>query len=358
MAGGGQGQERPDAPGGYRFIACYILYPGDCPLGMAKLTNAALIVLASAMLMSVAFIDGRPAVFTDTAFYYSQGEALAGMMGLDPRPDPASAGDPGSSVIANDRLPAPTELDAYVGARSPFYGLLLFSATRAGSLWFLAALQSLAAALTLFIATRAMAPERPRAAYAASILLLTLASPLPFLTTFAMPEVFGGLAIASAIVLIAVPERLGWRSRSWLWLMVAYGSTCHGAYPPVMAAVLLAAAIMLWRTKAGAGAIAARLAGVGVALALAIAAGWTWTAVHTGVTGHRQHSPPFLPARVLAVLADGPGRTFLAQALRRSEPVLSFAASRTTISPTPKASCGAMIRGLGYSPRPMRGPGW
>ena len=288
---------------------------------MSWLRNAALIALATAMLMGVAVIDRHPSAFTDTAFYYSQGEAAAHALGLAPRI--VGAGDP-TSVVDNDRAAAPTELDAYIGARSPFYGLLLYGATRVGGLWLVVALQALAAAVVLFIATSASLPRRPAATYAAAIAALGLGASLPFLTAFAMPDVFAGLAALSAITLLAFLDRLSGPARITLWLTLTYALTCHGAYPPVVAVILALGLFGLWRQGVSAPQIVWRGAVVASALAVALLAGWTAGAAHSRATGHDQRQPPFLTARVLA---DGPGRLYLRQVCAaRPPPTLALCA--------------------------------
>lgn len=279
---------------------------------MAWLRNATLILLAAAALMGAAAIDRRPSVFTDTIFYYAQGEALAALTGLDRSRDPAGVADP-SSVVENDRRPAPSELDTYIGARSPAYGLLLFGAVRIGTLWLLVAIQSLIAAVVLFIVSRALAPARPGIAFVASTAVAAVGTALPFLTAFAMPDLFAGLAALSAIALLALDERLGLASKGTLWVVLAFALTCHDAFAPVVLAILAAGAGLAWR-RSGPRAAVGRAAPVTAALLVAALAGWAWTAGHAAVTGHLQHKPPFLTARVLA---DGPGRAYLRDACAR-----------------------------------------
>lgn len=278
---------------------------------MAWLRNATLILLATAALMGVALADRRPSVFTDTIFYYAQGEAAAAALGLGRTRDPAGVADP-SSVVENDRRPAPTELDTYVGARSAVYGLALFEAIRAGGLWLAAALQSFVAALVLFIAMRAFAPARTGVAYAGAVGVLAAGSSLPFLTAFAMPDLFGGLGALAAITLMAA-ERPGPASTAVLWAILAFSVCCHDAFPPMVLAVLAAGAVLAWR-RLGPGVAVRRALPVAAALALAPMAGWAWSAGHAAVSGHVQHRPPFLAARVLA---DGPGRSYLRTACAR-----------------------------------------
>src|SRR5262249_18055695 len=89
-----------------------------------------------------------------------------------------------------------------MGARSASYGLFMHGFDRIGTLWLLAAVQSALAAWTLFLLWRSAARKAPRWSFLAVAGGLALGTSLPFFTSFAMPDLFGGVVAASAITLM------------------------------------------------------------------------------------------------------------------------------------------------------------
>jgi hypothetical protein len=256
------------------------------------------IFLGAGVLMTPSFLVGHPNVFPDTSAYHLIGQWLAEQAGLSV--------DHGFGLIRHRR-----DLGMFftmAGARSPYYGLLLFFTTIEGSAWAMIALQALAAsalvALTLRVALRRLRLVQ----FAATIVFLTLASTLPFFVSFVMPDVFLGLGALAAILLLFFFDRLAAWERVALGLFTAVILTFHATNPPailtlaaVAGAALLVKALPAKPTRAGLGVIA-----VGVVVSVAAAAVY---APVVEALSHRELSrPPFLSARLLA---DGPGRMYL-----------------------------------------------
>jgi hypothetical protein len=119
-----------------------------CP---PTLRRGLMVALGALMLMWSAFLNGRPAVFFDTAFYYSQAQYMAEALHLVPE-DPA-LGDDLTSLP--DEPGAPNVSATLDGARSPIYGLFVFGLVKIGTLWLAAAGQAAIVAYVMYVlATR------------------------------------------------------------------------------------------------------------------------------------------------------------------------------------------------------------
>ncbi|NEX93787.1 hypothetical protein [Caulobacter sp. 17J65-9] len=278
-----------------------------------RLLIAAQIAAAAALLLWPALIAGRPAVFDDTDGYYWLGESLseAGMQSLlrlfgDHRP-----------IIAQGSLFAPDGMQylSYMGARSPTYGVLLFLSQRLGSLWFTVYLQALAAAWMIRALLYAAVPSAGSKAFFGLIGALSAATALPFYAGFAMPDLFAGVAALALTLLLAFPDRLPRVSHVAVWGLLALSLTFHRSILLVSLALLAAAfAALAWRHGVRLG--VRRCAVPAGAAAAALAALMVYPAVIRALPGPAELSnPPFLMARVLA---DGPGRVYLAKACAQS----------------------------------------
>jgi hypothetical protein len=271
--------------------------------------ETAAVLAGAALLIGVVVADGRPAVFADTNIYVWMGQmqlrplryALAPVLG-----GPASAAqDPD----VDDEDPADMRLrHTEMGARSAWFGLLLFVTAELGNLWVYAGLQSLAASYVVRRLWRA-ALGGGVLEHLAVMALLAAGTTLPFFAGFAMPDLWAGLGLAAAASVLFLPETLGWASKAMLFILVLAGLTFHQsnalvAAPAVAIATLAARALwrVPWRRMApGLGLFIAALA-----IAIALQAGYA--AAVRAASGDTLRSPPFLDARILA---DGPGRAYL-----------------------------------------------
>ncbi|MEL6062495.1 MULTISPECIES: hypothetical protein [unclassified Methylobacterium] len=266
------------------------------------------ILLAAAVLFAVAAANGRPSVFTDTAWYYSQGEYLATRLGLalpdldeNRRTDPTSV-LPGSQAM-RDKTPA-----TIAGGRSPFYGLVLVLAVRFGTLWLLAGAQAFLAAWSICVLIRRVSPEATPVFYQGVVLALGLGTSLPFFTAFAMPDLYAGLLII-AVTILASPARPPASERFLLWLLLVASLTFHAANVALAAALSGMALAILAVSGAPLRVIANRAGWLTLAILVALSMNWVFGVIYRADTGVAQRTPPFLMARLLA---DGPGRDYLA----------------------------------------------
>jgi hypothetical protein len=267
------------------------------------------------MLMAVVVASGRPTVFTDTDDYYAQGRGAA--RALKP--------------IVSQILHIPRDLDeedadlraeadedhTSMAARSPYYGILLYSAFEIGTLWLLAALQSLVAAWTVHTLIRGVMPQmRPRV-YLSVMGGLSLLSTLPFFAGFGMPDVFAPLgALATAALTISWP-RYRRLELAGLIAVITASLWFHTSHIVLEIALIGISVGILWWFRTGARAIALRAGVLGLIVVSAFASDIAYHAVVKMRTGEDLHRPPFLSARVLA---DGPGRVYLREACAKASP--------------------------------------
>src|SRR6185312_333648 len=162
---------------------------------MRRIPPLLALLAATLLLMSVAFADGRPTVFYDSHSYDVMGRDLIETV----RDWPASnhnkyeaALKRGESVEQAHKsmgawpVPSDRMVDPQVeGARSPFYGALLHGTYVFGTIWLLAALQSLLAAWVCYLLWRTLAPKAPSWSYLAVMAAAAAGTSVSFYTTFA-----------------------------------------------------------------------------------------------------------------------------------------------------------------------------
>src|ERR1700759_5383513 len=130
---------------------------------MRRILSVLPVLAGLLMLMTVVAINGRPSVFTDTDDYFIEGRTFAYTIAYalhikhpDPPPtDPDDIAD--AQQAAADLHMSHTE----IGARSPYYGLLLYSTQRVGTIWLTALVQAAIGAWLVFMLWRAAAPGAP-----------------------------------------------------------------------------------------------------------------------------------------------------------------------------------------------------
>ena len=271
-----------------------------------------------AMLMAVVAINGRPSVFTDTDDYFVEGRTFAYTIGYalhikTPPPPPTDPDDiADAKQAAADLRMSHTE----IGARSPYYGLLLYATQRYGTIWLTTLIQASIGAWLVFMLWRAALPGAPGWSAYAMQAAIAFGSTLPFFASFVMPDVFAGYTAASAILLLVYWDRLKRAERWALGLLLGLSMTFHTSHVLDTAAVMVAAGGLLRLFKAKGRQAGMALATVALALVGAVAASAIYKeAVHIK-TGDELRRPPFLAMRVLA---DGPGRRYLRWACSHGE---------------------------------------
>ncbi len=274
--------------------------------------------LGAAIIMLFVASIGRPNVFTDTRDYMIHGARFYQAL---------------RRTFLNQRPPAPTTPEqerawrkqqrqlhfdhSNMGARSPYYGIFLYTLAHRGTLWLLAAVQSFICAWMVYLLWRSMTSAAPGWTYYALMAALSMGTSLPWVASFAMPDVFAGVLIAAAALLAFYRSELArWEAIGVFALMTA-SLAFHGSHPP-LALALIVVAVVLGRMLRAEPAVLKRSAGIMLAgIGLAMAAGWIYGEAVYWKTGDELRRPPFIAARVLA---DGPGRAYLRHACAKASP--------------------------------------
>jgi putative flippase GtrA len=277
---------------------------------MRRLLSFLPVLAGTLMLVGVVLINGRPSVFTDTDDYFVEGRTFAYTIAYalhlkEPAPPPTTPEDiADAKQTAEDLHMSHTE----VGARSPYYGLLLYASQRIGTIWLTTAIQAVFGAWLVFMMWRLATPGAPRwTAYAAQA-AVAFGSSLPFFAAFTMPDVFSGYATVSATLLLVFWERLNrWERGALAGLLVA-AMTFHTSHLLDVVGVTVLAGLVFRFFRARTFAVLAPVALVIVSIVAAAGAGAIYKEAVKLKTGDEMRRPPFLAMRVIA---DGPGRKFL-----------------------------------------------
>jgi hypothetical protein len=281
-------------------------------MAMRVAQNCLLILLGAALLLAPAIVWGRPFVFFDTPAYWGWGrdivEALA-----QPWPHPGQAWISGRSlhgweIGAHGASPADLRFTlTLLPARSAFYAVPVYLLASVGGLWLIAALQALVVAWVLLVAVRALIPGVARWwTYLGAVAALSTLSALGLEAGYIMPDVFGGLAILAAALLLAKPDAIGLFGRIGLGGVAVYAALAHTANGLDLAAALICGLVLFGGD--GVSKAVARVGPVAAVLGLSLMIAIAGQAALTAAFGRAPAAAPFLASRVLA---DGVGQAYL-----------------------------------------------
>lgn len=293
---------------------------------MRRIPPLLTLLAATLLLMSVAFADGRPAVFYDSHSYDVMGRDLIETIGAWPASNqnkydaairkgatPAQArASIGAPPVPSDRLVDPQ----VEGARSPFYGLLLHGTYLLGTIWLLAAFQSFLAAWVCYLLWRTLAPKAPAWSYLAVMAAVAAGTGVSFYTTFAMPDIFAGIGGAAVVLILAQSDRLKKLEIFGLWAVVAYSMAIHKSHWGTGLTVALGGGFLLWVLGLSTRSAVRRVMVIVSAAAVASMALAAFSQVYENRAGNKLGHPPFITARLLV---DGPGRAYLHQACAQAD---------------------------------------
>jgi hypothetical protein len=282
---------------------------GAWPLQAAH--RCLLILLAAGILLAPALLWGRPFVFYDTPAYWGWGRDIVEAL-RHPWPHAGQAWILGRSLhgweigahgaTAGDLRFTLTLLPA----RSAFYAVPVYLLTSVGGLWLIAAAQAVAVAWVLHVAVRGLVPEATNWAYLGAVVALTALSALGFEAGDIMPDIFGGLAILAAALLMAKPDAIGPWGRAALGGLALYAVLAHTANGLDLAAALILG-LMIYSGE-GLSKAAVRVWPLAAVLGLSLVITTAGQAVLTAAFGRAPVAAPFLASRVLA---DGAGQAYL-----------------------------------------------
>lgn len=275
-------------------------------------------VFATLIILAPAAINRSPFIFYDTTHYLELGQSIFAaahipLDGFSPQGaasiavplDPATAtSDPAKSVA---KTPDKNMSLSYVGGRSPYYSLVLTLVISLGGLWLVAILQALIGAWLCRTVVWSL-PDPSFGAYLGLVTVLTCGSSLPYFAAFTMPDIFAAYALV-AMCLLAVKSGRNLVTLSALWAVAAFGILAHATILPlgIIACVGIVVVLRSLRWSLGQAVWRARwpLSAVVIgALGMPVFAWTTQLVLHDS-----PRSPPYLMARILA---DGPGRLYMA----------------------------------------------
>lgn len=255
-----------------------------------------MVALVGPLLLWPTLLNHHPYLFWDSYGYFTQGRdywlVARAFLGLAPVPPEAADG----WIGAAGRLLA---LDPAI--RSISYSLLFWPIAALGTFWLTVAVNAALAAYTVDLALEhlfGLGPGRRLAVLAA----LAALSPLPWLASYVMPDLLGGLMILAMAVLGLAWERLAGGQRVALLVLVLLGASFHAANLPLGIALALTGALLAaGRRLAVGGRLILPILG---AVALLLGLGW----LAFGRPDLAPRSPPFLLARQVE---DGPTIPYL-----------------------------------------------
>ena len=271
----------------------------------------AAVIAGALLILAVVAINGHPSVFTDTDDYYALGKELATAVGLGPPPLDLSDFDVKQAAI-----------DAHMGytqmaSRSAIYSVFLYAIESAGTLWLVTLVQALAVSWLVMITWRVALPRVRRRTAVVMIGILALVSPLPFFAGFAMPDIFAGVALLAAALLLIYPNQLSRREYLAISATLTFALAVHTSHVLFMVPLIAAGGLALAWLGIDRRSAARRLGGVGLAVIVALAANSVYGVAIRLRTGDQLRNQPFLTSRLLA---DGPGRAYLRHACADGQP--------------------------------------
>jgi hypothetical protein len=277
------------------------------------------LAMAAAMLLLPAILWGRPFVFYDTPNYWGWGrdiwEALQHAWPRSGQPWPAERSLYGWELGAHGASPAELRFNlTLITARSAFYATPFYLLTRLGGLWLVAVLQAGLTAWVVKVAVRAILPDSAGLTYIGIVAVLAVASSLGFEAAYGMPDLYGGLAVLAAPILISYWPRLGPVARLGLLAVVVYAVLAHAENGLNVAAAVVIGALLHRRIDKSWTSALRRAAPTALALAISLILAATGAMVLRTAFGQPVRMAPFPASRVLA---DGVAQRYLHEACPR-----------------------------------------
>ncbi len=271
---------------------------------------SAVSVLGAVLLLAALSVpmlwNRQPVLYSDSIGYFHSGYAVAREAGavIQNLTLRAGAGSAASSPPTASAL-AYQERDGISTARSVYYGILYALSIGFGNVWGLPVLQVLLAAACLMLAARrSLALDRARTFLL--LIVIALFAGLGFFAGTVMPDLFAGLMLLAAAMVIAYAPDLSRIEYAFWLLVVLMACLFHKSHLEILALALAAGLCFSFvRRKRARAAI--WLAGVGV---LALLAHLAVDVAVKNLTGRWPISTPFLLARLVG---DGTAEAYLRQ---------------------------------------------
>jgi hypothetical protein len=197
-----------------------------------------------------------------------------------------------------------------LSGRSVYYGLLLYLSYLAGSVWIIAAVQSLLSATCIVSSVALIGRATGREVRAGTVLAIGIvtagATSLGYFASYLMPDLFTGLAALAVANLLLLSSYLRRPEKWFWWTVLAFSLLAHSTILMMCTAVVL-----LWAIYAAFSRPRfnfAPLLGVGVCLAIGALGQVAFNQGVKLMTDHPPVRPPFVAMRMIA---DGPGYAYL-----------------------------------------------
>lgn len=290
--------------------------------------GAALALLASVLLSWPMLLVTAPMGYFDTISYHDSGRKvlirLAEVVGMVPEtPVPDASGDAlAAPVPASDAVPAPHALapPGEEGGRDAGEVRILRSFPYSVFLY-LTSLSPLGLVATTILQTAATLlmllpllpppgglPARPWR-IGAGLLLVGGLSTLPWVASYAMPDILAAALVLYAALLVGPIEGLGRGWQAALTLIACFAVASHYGHIPLAAGLLLVVAVLRARARGRRALWPLALAALPVAAALALNLAGSAAAL-----GGASLAPKRLPILLARSVADGPGWRYLEEA--------------------------------------------
>jgi hypothetical protein len=263
---------------------------------MTWASSAALVVLVIAFVWP-ALYNGQPFFFPDTTTYIRGADA-----GIQ-----AAFGRKSAWSLPPDAPKSVSSIDdkTVLTGRSPYYGALLYLGDLTGGFWLTVLVQACAVLGAMGLALRAArVPMWPQGRIIAAC--MAVATTAPFFSSLLMPDVFAGVAILAAAVLLSARRRLPLRDYLLSLVLLVAATAFHDSHVLILFVLLGAAAAyaVLMRSRANWIGLSIIL----LALVIGILAQSAFFAAVRHVVGAAPLRPPFLMARTIE---DGPGYRYI-----------------------------------------------
>lgn len=261
------------------------------PTPTHRVASVATVIAGAALLLWPAVYNGFPLLYPDSMTYLADGAPVARALFLHRFSD-------------------------YYGLRSLLYSLVILPFHGNATVWPVAVLQCLLAGWVLWQTVRVLIPGIAPTGYLGLMAVLSLSTSLSWYAVFIMPDLLGPLTYLSLFLLVFPRGRLAVWERLSLGGIATWGAAAHATHL-VLAAGLCAILALLAQFRQGN--LRRRFSGVAqgmAAVALAALMQIGLNAYLYGVAEFDSERPPFLLARVIA---DGPGRQYLASHCDRAQ---------------------------------------
>lgn len=174
-----------------------------------RLRPALLVALMALILALPSILNGKPFLFYDSTHYFDIGKSIVTQTVDAVRGLTQSDGVDGhlgeQELAGKSALAGESEsagLATISGGRSPIYSVLTYSLTVVFSAYGMVALQSVVAALVIHRLTCLLLPGAGHLSHIGLAAGLALLTPLGFHAGFVMPDIFAGIYVVAALVLI------------------------------------------------------------------------------------------------------------------------------------------------------------